>query len=119
MTQHISIRLAWHDNGWNGHICRNPKANTYCVGQYTFLGDKIVRDRDLAKEQPCAGCATSGLDFTPPCVCSINAFGTENLEAYEPPPSWFGDGTEVKRWRMPPYTVATWPYEEMYYVFVA
>jgi hypothetical protein len=21
MTQHISIRLAWHDSGWNGHIC--------------------------------------------------------------------------------------------------
>lgn len=113
-AKHISLRLAWHDSGWNGHICQNPKANTYCVGPYTFLRDKIVRDRDLAKEQPCAGCATSGLSFTPPCVCSISAFGAESLEAYEPPPSWFRDGTEMKRWRMPPYTVSTWPYEEMY-----
>jgi exodeoxyribonuclease V alpha subunit len=31
MTQHISARLAWHDSGWNGRVCRNPKGNTYCV----------------------------------------------------------------------------------------
>ena len=25
MVQHISARVAWHNNGWNGHICKNPK----------------------------------------------------------------------------------------------
>ena len=47
MTTHISVRLAWHDNGWNGSICRAPKSNTYCVGQYSYQGDMIIRDRDL------------------------------------------------------------------------
>lgn len=29
--QHISIRVPWHDAGWNGKICTNPLGNTYCI----------------------------------------------------------------------------------------
>ena len=114
MTTHLSVRLAWHDNGWNGRICRDPKSNTYCVGQYSYQRDTIVRDRDLSWEQPHAGQPCSQLHHIPPCIHSINAFGPDELQAYAPPPSWFRDGTQVKTWRLPPYTVATWPYEEMY-----
>ena len=28
--RHISIRVPWHDDGWNGCICMKPKANTAC-----------------------------------------------------------------------------------------
>jgi len=45
MTVHISARIAWHDSGWNGHICRDPKANTYCVGQYSFPGEMIAEGK--------------------------------------------------------------------------
>ena len=45
---------------------------------------------------------------------SANAFGDETFEAYNPPPGWFGDDTQIRRWEMPRATVATWPYEEMY-----
>jgi len=113
-TKHITVRLAWHDSGWNGCICRDPRANTYCVGQYSYQRDLIVRDRDLEWEQSQAGKPCSRLDRVPPCIHSINAFGSEELEAYMPPPSWFNDGTRVKRWRLAPFTVSTWPYEEMY-----
>ncbi|MBN1139883.1 MAG: AAA family ATPase [Anaerolineae bacterium] len=113
-TKHLSVRLAWHDSGWNGCICRDPKANTYCVGQYSYQADQIVRDRSLDWEQPLAGQPCSTVDGTPPCIHSINAFGPDELEGYVPPPSWFGDGTQVKKWRLAPYTVSTWPYEEMY-----
>lgn len=27
---HISIRVPWHDNGWNGRYCLNPSCNTFC-----------------------------------------------------------------------------------------
>ena len=27
MTVHISARLAWHQDGWNGRICDDPAAN--------------------------------------------------------------------------------------------
>ena len=30
-TQHISIRVPWHDSGWNGRVCQNPRANTHCI----------------------------------------------------------------------------------------
>jgi exodeoxyribonuclease V alpha subunit len=114
MTTHISVRLAWHDSGWNGHICRDPKANTYCVGQYSYQRDMIVRDRDLDWELACAGQPCSQLNRVPPCIHSINAFGPDELQAYAPPPSWFRDGTQVKTWKLPPCTAAIWPYEEMY-----
>jgi hypothetical protein len=41
MTIHISARVAWHDHGWNGCVCRNLRANTYCVGQFTFPGGSL------------------------------------------------------------------------------
>lgn len=113
-AKHISVRLAWHDSGWNGHICHNPQANTYCIGQYSYQGDLIAQDRDLAWEQPQASQPCHQLERVPSCIHSINAFGPDELNAYMPPPSWFQDGTQVKTWRLPPYTVATWPYEEMY-----
>ena len=29
--QHISIRVPWHDNGWNGTVCQHPKHNSACL----------------------------------------------------------------------------------------
>jgi hypothetical protein len=28
--RHISIRVPWHDDGWNGCICKKPKSNMAC-----------------------------------------------------------------------------------------
>lgn len=113
-TKHISVRLAWHDSGWNGRICRDPRSNTHCVGQLSILSDKIPTDRDLTWEQPCAGKPCHRLERMPPCAASVNAFGPDAIVSYEAPPAWFRDGTDVKRLKAPPYTVATWPYEEMH-----
>ncbi|UOX33711.1 hypothetical protein LXD69_16960 [Flavobacterium sediminilitoris] len=62
--KHISLRLAWHDEGWNGHICKNPRANTHCVGQHSYLGDLISHSRDLEWEEQenVAGCHCSTID---------------------------------------------------------
>lgn len=29
--KHLSIRVPWHDNGWNGTICKCPSANNACL----------------------------------------------------------------------------------------
>jgi len=113
LTSHISARLAWHDSGWNGRICRNPKANTYCVGQYSFPGDVIANHRDLQWEESACG-QMCDAEHVPPCCYSINAFGTTPVTARTDPPSWFRDGTKGRTRTMPPATIATWPYEEMY-----
>lgn len=115
MTTHLSARLAWHDNGWNGHICSNPKGNTYCVGQHSFPGDMCAKRRDLVSEEANAGKPIKGLAQIPPCVYSANAFGVDTVRGFAPPPEWFRDGTGVAEWDMPPATVIVWPYEEMYH----
>ena len=28
---HLTIRVAWHDNRWDGTICRAPSDNAFCI----------------------------------------------------------------------------------------
>lgn len=30
-SQHVTIRVPWHDGGWNGRVCIAPSANTSCL----------------------------------------------------------------------------------------
>ncbi len=116
MATHITLRLAWHNDGWNGHICKNPKDNTYCIGQYSYPGDLIKGKRNLAWEEnkDVKGKPCSKLDNHPACALSINAFGKEHLKALNEPPVWFNDGSKGVYIDIPPSTVCIWPYEEMY-----
>jgi len=115
MTNHVSARVAWHMDGWNGHICRNPAANTYCVGQHSYPSVVIAENRNLEWEQANSGrCCSELKDGIPPCIYSINAFGTKQLTAFSDPPKFFRDETWQRLWDLPPATICTWPYEEMY-----
>lgn len=118
MGWHLTARLAWHDDGWNGHVCSAPQKNTYCVGAHSYPGDMISERRDLTWEQSCAGKACSSLDKAPPCIYSVNAFGTEPLTAFAEPPAFFNKESKRREWVLPPATVCVWPYEEMYRVEV-
>lgn len=115
MTIHLSARVAWHMDGWNGRICRNPAANTYCIGAHSYPGMMIAERRDLEWEEENAGRCCSELDTIPPCIYSINAFGSEELTSFSDPPDFFDEGAEQIQWQLPPATVCLWPYEEMYY----
>ena len=114
MTTHISARLAWHDDGWNGRICKNPAANTFCVGSHSYPGQEIAENRCLEWENKHAGQYCETLDSIPPCCYSINAFGSNEITAEARPPDWFNDETETCKWLLPPYTISIWPYEAMY-----
>ena len=116
MTTHITARLAWHDDGWNGRICRRPACNTYCVGSHSFPGDLIARERNVTLEEEHAGQAVSRLRNRdlPPCIYSINAFGSEPITGYSNPPDFLSDGARRTEWDIPPASVCVWPYEAMY-----
>jgi exodeoxyribonuclease V alpha subunit len=115
MPTHITARIAWHDDGWNGHVCRRPELNTYCIGQKSYPGDVIARERDLSVEMGCAGCGGSDLEgYVPPCCYSYNAFGLEAASARSEPPDFFYGGADAREWELPPGTVCVWPYEAMY-----
>ena len=115
MPTHVTARLAWHSDGWNGAVCKAPEENTYCVGWKSYPGDVIGRERDLAIEKGHAGCLGNALKgYIPPCSYSYNAFGSESAQAASNPPDFFFGGAERREWTLPPATVSIWPYEAMY-----
>jgi exodeoxyribonuclease V alpha subunit len=115
MPTHITARLAWHNDGWNGAICKAPAKNSYCVGCKSFPGDVIARERDLKTEERLAGCSGAKLEgYVPPCSYSYNAFGLEEAPSASNPPDFFFGGAERHEWTLPAATVSVWPYEAMY-----
>ncbi|WP_299273441.1 AAA family ATPase [uncultured Psychroserpens sp.] len=116
MSVHISLRLAWHDDGWNGHVCKNPKANTHCVGQHSYPGSLINESRNLEWEskEDVAGCHCSQIDGIPPCSYSINAFGISDIRGESNPPDFFNDDSKGVTFDIPAATACIWPYEQMY-----
>ena len=78
MAVHMSVRLAWHSDGWNGHICKKPCENVYCVGQHSYPGELIAETRDLEFEKAHAGEPCSAFPCKTACGLSVNAFGKEH-----------------------------------------
>ncbi len=48
--RHLSIRVPWHDNAWNGTTCCNPIGNASCL-----ILKRIGQTRDDSKEMATAG----------------------------------------------------------------
>jgi ATP-dependent exoDNAse (exonuclease V) alpha subunit len=113
MVVNISIRLPWHADGWNGHVCSDPVANVYCGGRHSYPGDMIGKKKNSETEVLFSGKPCSALTTPPPCALSCNAFGSEQMYCMIDPPSWFKSATP-KRIEIPPSTVCIWNYEGMY-----
>ncbi|MBR4384636.1 MAG: hypothetical protein IKP64_13895, partial [Selenomonadaceae bacterium] len=115
MAIHISIRLAWHDSGWNGHVCKKPNENTYCVGRYSYPGDLIAGNRDLDFEMKHCGAACKNFPCRIACGLSVNAFGKDSVTVeIKPPGFWPKNYALSEKITLPPYTACTWCYEKMY-----
>ncbi|MCL2203701.1 MAG: AAA family ATPase [Defluviitaleaceae bacterium] len=117
MAVNITVRLPWHMGGWNGHVCNDPKANTYCTGRHSYPGDYISGAKREEYEIAHAGQHCATLEMPPPCAMSCNAFGTEAIRALHTPPKWFEGKSDAWSgiWsEVPPYTANIWPYEQMY-----
>jgi hypothetical protein len=46
-SQHVTIRVPWHDSGWAGQVCKDPRANTSCL----VLSRIGTTKRDAVEEQ--------------------------------------------------------------------
>jgi len=67
---HLSARLAWHDTGWNGCICREPHLNASCIVQ-----EQIRDGREDELEREHAGVPLADLPgWLPPCCRDIAAY---------------------------------------------
>jgi hypothetical protein len=38
-------RMAWHDRGWDGRVCHDPAANSYCTGSHSLLSERLAREK--------------------------------------------------------------------------
>jgi len=47
--RHLSIRVPWHDSGWTGSVCKDPKGNTACLA-LKLIREK--RDDDKGEQNP-------------------------------------------------------------------
>jgi ATP-dependent exoDNAse (exonuclease V) alpha subunit len=102
---HLSARLAWHDSGWNGRICRHPHLNASCIVQ-----EQIRDGRNDAREREYAGVPLADLpDWLPPC-CRDTAAYSERSFTYihrDPLDRSFLSSTKEE---LPPYVCLPAPY---------
>lgn len=68
---HLTARVAWHDSGWNGTVCRQPTCNSFCVAL-----DRIREERIDEREEAIAGKLWNLLspEELPPCKAESGAF---------------------------------------------
>lgn len=69
--RHLSVRVPWHDAGWNGTVCANPSANAACLAL-----SRIRAERDDAAEDNRRGQDWGDLDpaALPACVGERGSF---------------------------------------------
>ncbi len=81
MPQHISIRVPWHDNGWNGTICKKPSENISCLKLKNIYEYK----NDEEENKICKQCLKDYTDI--PCISEGAAFmsDTEIIKISEHP----------------------------------
>lgn len=69
--RHISVRVPWHDQAWNGHVCKEPSRNTACL-----CLRNIADNKNDAFEDTIAGKSIEELPENqhPPCVKERGTF---------------------------------------------
>lgn len=75
--KHISVRVPWHDNGWNSHLCVNPRCNTFCKQLPNIVNSEID-----CEQLPC-GIDWSQLPTKERPACAGENGGFMNRKAYE------------------------------------
>lgn len=111
--KHISIRVPWHDNNWNGSVCCNPEGNPFCMALHN-----IATRKDVANEQNIAGEGWAKLSSRdlPPCAGENGAFMSScsyqrtHRHVYSSGPHASLRPTQVE---IPPYSVQGVPFRYM------
>jgi exodeoxyribonuclease V alpha subunit len=108
MTAHLSVRLAWHDRGWDGRVCDAPHLNAHCI-----VHQHIRDSRDDKKERECAGTPLAELDgWLPPCSRDPGAYAERGFVIEHRDPLEFRRLPSVSE-TMPPYSSCPVPYRWM------
>lgn len=105
---HLSARLAWHDNGWDGCVCQAPHLNASCI-----VHENIRDARKDEKEREHAGVHFVDLKgWLPPCSRDATVYADQGFVLTHKDPLERSFLKPVKE-RIPPYTVLPAPYRWM------
>ncbi|MCY3823190.1 MAG: hypothetical protein OXG62_04910 [Nitrospinae bacterium] len=108
MTTHLSVRLAWHDRGWDGRVCDAPHLNAHCI-----VHEHIRNSRDDTKELNAAGKPLAELkDWLPPCSRDPAAYSDRSFVIEHHDPLEFRRLPSVSE-AIPPYSTCPAPYRWM------
>lgn len=115
-TQHLTIRIPWHDNGWNGTICKQCCANSSC----TIL-PRIAIGRDDEFEMQYSGKSIENIAYEqrPPCVDEHGTFMAsfpltlQKLHPYEKSAPETHGHFDKTPYTIRPYSVAAVPFRWM------
>lgn len=69
MAQHISVRVPWHDHGWDGSVCQAPDINNACLRL-----KNIYENRNDKDELRLCGQCMEGHEESLPCISEGSAF---------------------------------------------
>lgn len=111
--QHLSVRLPWHDTGWQGTVCQSPSKNSACMVL------KRIRDgRDDSGEERFAGRAWDELaeEHLPACLSERGAALNSKAYSLRSRHPFANSSRETHAhfaenlFRLPPYSVQTIPF---------
>ena len=110
MTWHVTARMAWHDHGWDGRVCTNPAANSYCTGSHSLLSERLAREKNIDYETPGAWLDADLPNYQPPCFWTSSAFSDQPTETLHRHP--FGQYRDEKQIaeQIPAWSLYTWPF---------
>lgn len=108
--RHFTLRVAWHDSAWNGHICKDPEGNRYCSGYHSLLSERLRIDKakNIREELEFAGRPINEIGYVPPCYWSVNINGHKPLrvEHYNPAAKELTKIPET----LQPSSIFSWPF---------
>ena len=94
---HLSVRVPWHDSGWNGRVCRNPLTNHQCSA-LPYIAEKRSEAEESKKDMPGAEFTVLAPARVPPCVKERSAFLSPNphtVDVQMPYSTWSPDHKHI------------------------
>ena len=114
MVQHLSVRVPWKDNGYEGYVCDKPCYNNACLRL-----KNIAENKDDNVEEAIKGCPIKGHEKELPCVgegacfMSQDTYTTTTIHPYKAGnPKTHGHFLETEL-HYPPFSFPARPYRWM------
>lgn len=110
ILNHLAVRMAWHDNKWNGRVCKDPEKNVHLTGTHSLLSERLVRNKtDDIEKQKHGEKIDKVKEYLPLCFWPANAFSLESANVTHVHP-FRNLGDKTISGKLGCYSAFTWPF---------